>query len=324
MLHQKMIAGVLSAASIALAAVTPGQAQDYPTQPVKVIVPYSAGGGTDVVTRTLSQHLGERLGQQFIVENRGGANATIGAEAAAKSEPDGYTLLVVSGVPFVLNQAIYEDLPYDTQTDFAPINMFAALPMVLVVHPDVPAETPEELVAYLKARPGELNYAGSDQMTYFAMESIQRDTGTDMEHIPYAGAGPGLTDLLGGHVSAMLVSLNSSLPHIRAGKLRAIAVTTSERSPVLEDVPTIAETIVPGYELTAWFGLLAPSGTPEDIIETLNAQVGAAVESDALREQFAKLGIEPRSMSAEEFRAFLASELETWSAAVKDFGLPPQ
>jgi tripartite-type tricarboxylate transporter receptor subunit TctC len=291
---------------------------------VKVVVPYAVGGGTDVLTRALAQRLGEVAGQSFVVENRGGADASIGPAMVAKSPADGYTVLAVSGVPFLLNQSAFKSLPYHTMRDFVPVAMFASLPMLMVSAKELPVADVKALVAHAKANPRKLNYAGTDQMTYLGMEMIAKGAGIEMVHVPYKGAGPALNDLLGNHVSVMLASPSSAIPHVREGRVRALAVTGNARSPALPDVPTISETILPGYELTAWFGVFVPAGTPPAVVDRLAADIGKALEMPALRKQFESLGTDVRFMGPKEFSAFLGKESERWAQAFRDSGVEPK
>ena len=311
--------------ALALAATPSARAADaYPAKAVKVVVPYSAGGGTDVLTRTLAQRLSETTGQPFVVENRPGGDATIGAAQVARAPADGYTVVAVSGVPFLINQSAFKDLPYDTVRDFVPVAAFASLPMVLVSAPGVKVESARALVAAAKASPGSVNYAGTDQMTYLGMEMIAKGTGTRMVHVPYKGAGPALNDLLGSHVQVMLSSVSPALPHIREGKIRALAVTGTSRASALPDVPTVNESILPGYELTAWFGVFAPAGTPPAVVERLAADIGAAINSPAMQQRLEAMGADPRFMGPAEFKRFLDAENERWTRAFKESGLPVQ
>jgi len=313
------------AALIALFALSPASAADtYPTKPVRLIVPYSAGGGTDVLTRTLAQRLSEATGQPFIVENKPGGDATIGAAQAAHAPSDGYTILAVSGVPFLINQAAFKELPYHTVKDFVPVAAFASLPMVLVAAPTFNATSAKDFVAYAKANPGKINYAGTDQMTFLGTEMIAQGTGTKLVHVPYKGAGPALNDLLGSHIEVMLSSVSPALPHIKEGKLKPLAVTTSKRSPALPDVPTVSESIYPGFELTAWFGIFAPAGTPPAVVEQLAREIGAAMKSAPMTQRLEAMGADAYLLPPAEFKRFIEAENARWSKAFKDSGLPVQ
>ena len=299
-------------------------AEPYPSKPVKVIVPYSVGGGTDVLTRALAQRLSEVTGQSFVVENRGGADATIGAAMAAKAPADGYTLLAVSGVPFLLNQSAFKDLPYDTAKDFIPVAHFASLPMLIVSANALGVDSAKTFVSRAKADPNKINYAGTDQMTFLGMEMIAKGTGTQLVHIPYKGAGPALNDLLGNHVSVMLASPSSAMPHVKEGRIKALAVTGSKRSPALPDVPTVSESILPGYELTAWFGIFAPAGTPQPVVDKLAADIDRVVRMPALVKQFESLGTDASYMAPSDFARFVGNESTRWTRAFKDSGVEPK
>jgi tripartite-type tricarboxylate transporter receptor subunit TctC len=317
-------------ALVAAAAVAPGvlplaarAADPYPSHPVKIIVPYSPGGGTDVVTRALAQKLSDTLGQPFVVENRPGADATIGPALAAKAAADGYSLLATSGVSFLITRSSMKDLPYDPMKDFAPVALFASVPMVLVGAPKLPAQDAKGLVALAKSSSKSLDYAGTDQMVFLATEQLAQGTGVKMQHIPYKGAGPALSDVLGGHVSVMLASINSVIPHIKEGRVKAYAVTTSTRAAALPDVPTVAETILPGYELTAWFGMFAPANAPRDVVDKLANAIGAALKSPEMKKQLDAMGADPTFLAPGAFQAFLVKEDERWTRAFKASGLTP-
>jgi len=315
----RALAGATLAAALVAA---PALAADpYPTRAVKVVVPYSVGGGTDVLTRALAQRLAESTGQSFVIENRAGADASIGAAMVAKAPPDGYTLLAVSGVPFLLNQSAYKDLPYHTTRDLMPIALFASLPMLMVAANATGIADAKTLVAQAKGKPKTIAYAGTDQMTYLGMEMITKGTGTEMNYVPYKGAGPALNDLLGNHVNVMLASPSSAMPHVKDGRIKALATTGSKRSPALPDVPTVAESILPGYELTAWFGLFAPAGTPKDIIERVAAEVQKALQQPALQKQFESLGTDVQFMGPAAFASFIDREMARWTKAYAESGL---
>jgi tripartite-type tricarboxylate transporter receptor subunit TctC len=313
------------AAMLCISAPLPVLAADaYPSRPVKIIVPYSAGGGTDVVTRVLAQRLSESMGQPFVVDNRPGADATIGPAIAAKAAPDGYTLLATSGVSFLITRSSMKDLPYDPMKDFAPVALFASVPMVLIGAPNLEPQDAKALVAMAKAGSKSLDYAGTDQMVFLATEQLAHGTGMKMQHIPYKGAGPALNDLLGGHVAVMLGSINSVLPHIKEGKIKAYAVTGSSRAGTLPNVPTVSESILPGYELTAWFGMFAPANTPPEIVEKIASEINAALKSADMKKQLDGMGADPTFLAPVAFRGFLVKEDDRWTRAFKASGLKAQ
>ena len=313
------------AAVLCMSAPLPVLAADpYPVRPVKIIVPYSAGGGTDVVTRVLAQRLSESMGQPFVVDNRPGADATIGPAIAAKTAPDGYTLLATSGVSFLITRSSMKDLSYDPMKDFAPVALFASVPMVLIGAPNLEPQDAKALVAMAKSGPKSLDYAGTDQMVFLATEQLAQGTGMKMQHIPYKGAGPALNDLLGGHVAVMLGSINSVLPHIKEGKIKAYAVTGSSRAGTLPNVPTVSESILPGYELTAWFGMFAPAGTPPEIVEKIASEINAALRSPDMKKQLDGMGADPTFLAPVAFRGFLVKEDDRWTRAFKASGLKAQ
>ena len=297
-------------------------AQSYPVKSVKTIVPFPAGGTTDILGRIVAQKLSERLGQQFIIDNRGGAGGNIGADIVAKSAPDGYTLLVGTVGTNAINAGLYAKMPYDTARDFVPIGLIAAVPNVLVVHPSLPARSVKELIELLKTKPGEINFASSGNGTsiHLSGELFKTMAGVSMNHIPYKGSAQALTDLIGGQVQLMFDNLPSSMPHIKAGKLRALAVTSLKRSPALPDLPTIAEAALPGYDASSWFALFAPTGTPKAIVVKLNSELNAILQLADVREKFAAQGAEATEFSPEQFAAFTQAELTKWARVVRESG----
>jgi len=300
-------------------------AQGYPAKPVRVIVPYAPGGGTDVLTRALAKRLGEQTGQPFVVENHGGAGATIGANMVAKAAPDGYTIVVVSGVPFLINQFMFAKLPFDTVADFEPVSRFASVPMLLVSTGAFAADTPEKFVAYARANPGKVNFGAPDEMTHLAMTLISQGTGTSVTIVPYKGAGPAISDLVGGHIPMMMSSSSAIMPYLKDGRVKALAITTKSRVPSLPQVPTVAETIMPSFELNAWFGVLAPAKTPKEIVNYLHAQIAKAIESPEIKERFETLGATPIEMlTPDAFATYVKTERDRWGKAFKDSGLPQQ
>jgi len=309
----------------ALAGAAGATAQNYPARPVRLIVPSSPGGGTDISARIIAPRLSEYLGQQVVVENRPGAGTMIGGEVVARSAPDGYTLLMGIST-LAINPAIYRKVPYDALRDFAPVSQAVALPNVLVAHPSLPVKTVKELVAFARARPGQINFASAGLGTspHLSMELFLSMTGLKMVHVPYKGSGPGVTDLVAGHVPLMMPNMLSALPHIKSGRLRALGVTSAKRASRASDIPTIAEAGVPGYEAVQWYGVLAPAGTPRPVITRLHAEVVRVLQQPDIRERFLSDGAEAVGSSPEEFAAFIRAETAKWAKVIKDAGLRPE
>lgn len=310
----RIIAPALLAASIAADAI----AQAYPAKSVRVIVPYAPGGGSDVISRILAQRLTESLGRQFIIDNRAGANGIIGTEMAVQAPADGYTLLYVSS-PHAVNPSMYRKLPYDTLKDLAPISQVAIAASILVVHPSLPVRSLREFVALAKSRPGQIDYAsgGSGGSPHLAAELFKKMAGINLTHVPYRGAGPALTDVLAGQVQVMFASSAPAMPHIRAGRLRALGISTEKRSAVAPEIPTIAESGVPGYEAITIFGLLAPAQVPRAIIDTLNSAVGKAMRSPEVGESLKALGADAAVTTPDEFGRILEAEMKRWGELVR-------
>lgn len=306
----------------ALAALCIGQAsaQDYPTRPVRVIVGFPPGGPTDILARLMGQWLSERLGQPFIIENRPGAGGNIATQAVINSAPDGATLLLLTHAN-AINATLYEKLPFNPVADIVPVAGLAQVPNVVEVHPTFPATTIPELIAYAKANPGTINCAsaGNGTSPHLALELFKAMTGTDIVHVPYRGSGPALTDMLAGQIQLMFDSIPSSLQHIRAGKLRALAVTSTQRSDALPDVPTVTDTLS-GYEFVGWFGIGAPKGTPPQIIEKLNREINAGLADGVMQRRFTDLGATPQLVSPAQYSVFVASETEKFAKAVRFSG----
>ncbi len=294
-------------------------AQTWPSKPISLIVPFPAGGTTDVLARALAEKLTASLGQTVIVESKPGAGATLGADYVAKSKPDGYTLLV-GAVHHTIAASVYKKLPYDFQKDLAPITEIALVPNVLVVNASNPAKTVAELVAQLKAKPGAYNYGsnGNGTAQHLIGTQFQNLTGTDLVHIPYKGSGPLATDLLGGQVTMSFDTVTPVLQHIKAGKLRALAVTTAKRSSALPDVPTLEEAGLKGFNIGTWFGVLAPAATPKDILTRLNAEMVKVIQSPDFHKRMAEIGAEPIGNSADQMAAQIKGETEKFAKLVKD------
>ena len=295
-------------------------AQAYPSaRPIKLMVPYPAGGGADLLARAISQKLGDALGQAIYIENRPGANGIIGTDAVAKAAPNGYTLLMGNIGPNAINQALYAKLPYDCVKDFAPIGQMATTNHILAVHPSVPARNVQELIALAKASPGKLSYAstGIGGSPHLAGELFDMMAGVKMNHVPYKGATPANTDLIGGQVSAAFNTLPPLLAHVRSGRLRALAVTGAKRAQTMPDVPTIAESGVPGYDVSTWYGLLAPAGTPREIVVRLNTELNKVLQAPDMKAQMAAKGFEVETGTPEQFSALIASEVTKWTRVAK-------
>ncbi len=308
----------LAAVACVLAAL-PALAQEWPTKPVKVIVPFPPGGGTDTVARPLAAKLSALSGQQFVTDNRGGAGGTIGATVAARSPADGYTLLLAP-VHLAVAVSAYKNLQYDLEKDLLPVTTLAIFPDVLVAATKVPAKTLPELIAYAKANDGKVNCgsAGNGTTRHLSCEMFNSQAGVKTLHVPYKGTGPATTALLGGEVDFIFEALGSASGHIRAGKLRAIAVTSAKRSPSFPDIPTAMESGLPGFEVTSWYGLWAPAGTPRPIVQRLHALVTRAFEEQDMRELWFKLGAEHGGASPEQFAAFVRNEVVKWGKVVRE------
>jgi tripartite-type tricarboxylate transporter receptor subunit TctC len=308
--------------AVALVSAGLGAAQDYPSKPVKLVVPFPAGGSVDAVARILGQKLSLKLDQQFVIENRPGAGGNIGSDFVAKAPRDGYTLLLAGVSSHAINPSLYAQLPYDSVKDFTSICLVYSLPNVLVVNPSVPAKSVQELVALAKAKPASLTFASSGNGTtlHLSGELFKRMAGVDIVHVPYKGNAPAVTDLIGGQVNLMFDNINNSLPHIKFGKLRALAVTGSIRSKVLPEIPTLAESGFRGFSILSWGGVFGPAGLPKPVIDRLNTAINDALRDKQLRELLASEGIEVQGDTPEEFHAFLLGEISRWSKLVKESG----
>jgi tripartite-type tricarboxylate transporter receptor subunit TctC len=305
----------------AIASIGSAAALDYPTRPVKWVVGYPPGGATDIIARLIAQRLSERLGQQFIIENKPGAGNNIGTESVVNAEPDGYTVLLVNPANFI-NASLYTNLKFNFVRDIAPVAAFNRVPNVMTVAKDVPANTVPEFIAYVKANPGKVNMASSGNGTsvHLSGEMFMMMSGTKMQHVPYRGAALAITDMLGGQVQVIFDNMPSVIQHIRGGSLRALGVTTAERSPLLPDVATVAEA-VPGYEASALFGMGAPKKTPKEIIEKLNKEINAVLAEPATRAKLIDLGGEPLIGSPEDFGKMIVAETDKWEKVVKAAGV---
>jgi tripartite-type tricarboxylate transporter receptor subunit TctC len=319
-LHFSLLARIFGTALLGLMPFV-APAQDYPRKPIRMIIPYPPGGPTDILGRIVAQNLTEKLGQQVVVENKPGASGMIGADLVAKAPPDGYTLLANASI-HVINPSLYRNPTYDAIKDFTPVSLIADVPLVLVVAPELPVKSVKDLIALGKSSSGKLNFASSGNAAapHLAGEAFKIATGVDMQHVPYKGSGPALTDLMGGQVQLMFDSLPSSISHVKSGKLRAIAVTTAKRASALPNVPTIAESGVPGFDISTWYGIWAPAGTPKEIVNRLSGEIAKIVKIPDVRERLAGLGAEPVGNSPDEFAAYCRSELAKWAKIVKASG----
>jgi tripartite-type tricarboxylate transporter receptor subunit TctC len=311
-----------SLAAAVLSVALPVLAQTYPSKPIKIVVPYPPGGFNDTLGRTLAAKFTEDWGQPAVVENKPGANTLIGSDYVAKSPPDGYTLLVVA-FPFAVTPSLIKSMPYDTIRDFAPVALAAQSPNLLVVNPSLPVKSVGELIALAKAKPNSLSYAstGNGSSNHISMELFKSLAGVQIVHIPYKGSAPAVTDLLGGQVHLMFDNVPNVLPHVKAGKLTALGQTGTRRSPLIADIPTVAEAGVPGYEVTVWFGLVAPAGTPREVVQKLNAEVLRILAMPDVRERFLAQGVEPAGGTPEQFSEHIRTQMAKWAKVVADAGV---
>jgi len=314
---------VLFAATVAMltGVASPGHAQTYPSKPVRLVVPYPPGGGTDVIARPLAQKLTEFIGQQVIVDNRGGANGNIGMEFVAKSPPDGYTIVLALNAQYAVNPNLYPKLPYDVLKDYVPITLLGQAPYLLIVHPMLPAKNVKEFVAIARARPGQLSFSssGSGSGGHLSAELFKTLAGVDMLHVPYKGAGPSLPDLVAGQVQVSFITYTSAGSLVRAGRLRALAVTTAKRNPALPDLPAIAETVA-GYDSGVWYGVAAPTGTPKNIIARLNTEILRVLAAQDFRGRVTSEAVEVIGTTPEQLGDYMKSELVKWAKVVKTSG----
>ena len=298
-------------------------AQSYPMKSIRFIVPFSAGGGADIVARAIAQKLGEATAQQVVVDNRAGAAAIIGMDLAAKAPADGYTMVLGQTGPNSINPALYKKLPYDAAKDFAPVTLTTTYPYVLVVHPSIPARNVKELVALAKSRPGQLSFAsaGNGGANHLTAELFKSMAGINMVHVPYKASAPALVDVLGGHVSLMFDPIITAMPHVRLGKLRGMAVTSLKRSAIVSELPTVAETGLPGFESIGWHGVFVPANTPRDVVERLNGLIVKVLQIPEMRTRFAEQGAEPVGDTPQQFGEFLKKDLDKWTAVIRTAGV---
>ena len=312
----KLFAAIVA---VPIAAASAAGAQDYPTRPITLIVPYTAGGGNDLLARAAADKMSKTLGQQIVIENRGGAGGSIATRAIAKAERDGYTLGLGGTGTLAINPTLYGNVGYDPRKDFAPVGLIAASALVICLNPALPVRSVADLIALAKKEPGKINYAsaGTGSGIHLATEYFAAMAGIKLTHIPYKGAAPALTDVIGGHVAFYFSSLPAAVGLVKDGKVRALAITGAKRSPVFPDVPTVAEAALPGYEAVLHYGIVAPAGTPRSIIDKLSAALRAAVASDEVKKRIADDGAEPVGSTAEEYAADIDREETKWSAIVK-------
>ena len=298
-------------------------AQSYPSRPVRLIAPSTPGDAPDVIARLIALRLSPVLGQPVVVENRPGAGGVIGSEVAAKSAPDGYTLIMGNAGSHGINAAVYSKLPYDIQRDFAPVSQVAIAPNVMVINPAIPAKSVAEFIAYAKSQPGKLSYAsgGNGSSAHMSMELFKAMSGVDIQHVPYKGSSPALTDVMAGQVAVFIGNMPPTVPLVKAGKLRALAVTTKARSALMPELPTISEAGLPGFETVAWFGVLAPTGTPPEIVKKLSTEIGKIARSPEMREKLLAMGAEPIGGTPGEFKAVIDSDIAKWKALAQKEGI---
>ena len=318
---QKLLCLTFWAISAALLIAPAVQAQNYPVKPVRIVVPTAPGGGTDLIGRLLAQNLSSQLGQQFMVDNRGGAGTTIGTAAVAKSPADGYTLLLTHS-SLAFNATYYNKLPYDTLKDFAPISLVAEQPFLFAVHPSLPVKTVAQLITLAKKNPGQIAYSsgGAGSGPFMGAELFKQQAQVNILHVPYKGAGPAFTDLMGGQVQMMIATLSLGMPHALSGRVRALGVTSAKRLGATPQLPTVAESGLPGFEFSAWYGVLAPAGTPAAVMTRLHQAVGKAMTAPETREKFED-GLIPLSSTSDEFAAYLKQEIIKWGNVVKASGV---
>jgi len=323
----KVLRGVIIAFTLACGPfwTAAASADDYPSRPVKIVVPFGAGGPADVYSRVLAQHLSEALNQPFVVEDRPGAGSIIGTDLVAKSAPDGYTLLAMSNT-HTTNESLVPNKPFQLMRDFVPVAGINYSDLVMVVHPSVPAQNLAEFIAYAKSKPGVLNYASSGTGTPYHMagELFKAMSGTNIVHVPHKASGEARNSVIGGHVQMMFDAITTMAPNVRAGQVRALGTSATKRSSVLPDVPTIAEAGVPGYEATIWLGIMAPKGTPQPIVDKLNAEINKAINRPDVKEAWDKQGAVPLVMTPAEFDRYLRADIEKWANVVKAANIRPE
>ena len=321
-LSKAKIAARLAICVLNAGIVTLAQAQTYPDKAVRIIVPFAPGGSADIVGRIMSQKLSERLKQSVVIDNRGGGGGNIGSDMVAKAQPDGYTLLVGTVGSLTINPSLYKKMPYDPLKDLTPLAYLGSTPNVLVVHTSLPVKSVRELITFARSKPGQLNYAsaGSGGSVHLAAELFKNLAKVDMVHVPYKGSGPALIDLLGGQTQLMFSTMPPALPHVKSGRLRALGMTGAKRSPLVPELPTIAESGLPGYEITQWWGLLGPPGMPAAIVTRLNAEVNAILQQPDVKERFASEGADTAPNTPDWFATYMKIEVAKWAKVVRASG----
>ncbi|MBO9353541.1 tripartite tricarboxylate transporter substrate binding protein [Bordetella petrii] len=315
---------ILTLACLAGAATLPAAAQDtYPSKPIHLILPFPPGGPTDTVSRALGERLGQAWKVPVVVENRPGGNSFIATEMVAKAAPDGYSLLVAFFGTLVVNPSLYDTLPYDPVKDFAPVTTVATLPLMLVVRPDSPIHSINDVITLSKAQPNRFSFAsgGAGQGAHLAGELLENMAGISMTHVPYKGNAPAIVDLLGGHVDMIFDGMTSSLPHVRSGKLRAVAISTKKRASAMPELPTVDESGLPGFDVGSWFGILAPAGTPKPVVDKLNAELTRIINSADMQQLLARQGLDPMPMSPQAFADYMRQETRKWEDVVRKAGI---
>ena len=314
----------LIAAAILVTGIAPAQgAESYPARAVRMVVGFPPGGTTDIMGRIAAQKLSDTFGQQVIVDNRPGAGGNIATELVARAAPDGYTLLASPGSTLTINPSLYAKLGFDTLRDFAPVTILAEVPNLLVVHPSLPARSVKELIALARSRPGQLNYAstGAGQSTHLSMELFKSMARVDLNHVPYKGSAPALTDLIGGQVTLMFDNMPTALPHAKSGRLRPLAVSTARRAAVFPELPTVAEAALPGFEVSVWFGILAPAQTPRDLVQRLNGVLAKALQASDVKTRLADQGAEAVGNTPEQFTDVIRADLAKWAKVIQAAGI---
>jgi tripartite-type tricarboxylate transporter receptor subunit TctC len=324
-MKRRFVTAALLAALTLSTGVRHALAQDsYPSQAIKFVVPFAAGSATDTLARVLGEKMSASLGQGIVVDNKPGANGFLAAQNVARAEPDGHTVLVTSNTTHAANQSLFKKLPYDPIADFEPVTKLGAITLALVVNPSVPVSTAKELIDYAKAKPGELTFGSGSSSSRIAGEMLKTLAGIDMVNVPYKSNPQAVTDLLGGQISLVFADISTTLPQAKAGKVKALAVSSAQRSPLAPDLPTMADAGVPGYDLTAWFAAFVPAGTPRPVIDKLDAAFKAALADPKVTQTLLGAGIEPEASTPEELKAFVVAETEKWAKIVKAAGIEPE